>query len=192
MFNPLFRTSLAALAFLGAAAAAQAAPNPVLEALGVAPVTVLTYGLDNLGADYRDAFLGATAASYSVSAAPMTGSIADLVNVLYSEKNGTITLNMVKIDKLPEGVTADDACAEAMTALRRFAVLDPTSGKPYDGSETSALAYYFMPEGSPVGAAATLAQIDTLFRLRYNASTQRERFTCTANLLDANYSIETH
>ena len=179
---------LASFAFVALMASPQAAPPPAIEAIGKAPVTVLTYGLHNLHDALYEAFRGSNPAPYSKSVAPIEGAVAALTIVNYDEETGAITLNLVRIDKIPDDVTPEDACNQAMVALRLFAGLKET-GEMWDGMEASSLAYYFLPTGSPV-EGATLAEIDKVFRLQYSASSNRERFTCSAGLYDAELQIK--
>lgn len=190
MSKSLSLAVLTTFALAGLTVSPQAAPPPAIEAISKAPVTVLTYGLHNLHDALYESFRGPNPAPYSKSVGPIEGSVAALTAVLYDEEHGTITLNLVRIDKIPDDVTPQEACNQAMVAMRTFAGLMET-GEFYDGMEASGLAYYFLPQGSPV-EGATLAEIDKVFRLRYSASSSRERFTCSAGLHDAELQIKVY
>jgi len=190
MLKSLSLALVTTFALVGLMVSPQAAPQTAIEAIGKAPVTVLTYGLHNLYAALYDAFSGPNPAPYSKSVDPIEGSVAALTTVHYDEEHGTITLNLVRIDKLPDEVTPEEACSQAMVAMRTFAGLRET-GEFYDGMEASGLAYYFLPDGSPV-EGATLAEIDEVFRLHYSASTSRGRFQCWAGLHDAELQIKVY
>ena len=190
MSKSLSLATLTTFALVGLMVSPQAAPSRALEAISKAPLTVLTYGLNNLDAALSDAFTGPNAAPYSKSVSPIDGSVAGLTTVLYDEEHGTITLNLVRIDKIPDDVTPAEACDQALAALRTFAGLTET-GEMWDGMDASGLAYYFLLRGSPA-EGATLAEIDKVFRLRYSASSSQQQFTCSAGLYDAEVQMKVY
>ena len=98
----------------------------------------------------------------------------------------------MKIDKLPDGATPDDACTQAMTALRMFGGIDPTTGKLPDGMDSSGLAIAFAPSGSPVKnpPADYAATLDASFKLRFNGfKADGSSYRCTAPLFGTGYTV---
>jgi hypothetical protein len=117
--------------------------------------------------------------------------MADIVTVLYAEDADTITINLVKIEKLPDSATPDDACKQVMAALRMFAGLDPASGQLQAGVTSSNLASGFLVAGSPVKSPADdLATLDKAFQFRFNGQTNGGRFTCRAPMFGTTYTLD--
>jgi hypothetical protein len=193
--NHAIRFALAATAMLLAAlplaTAAQAGPNASIDLLQQTPLSVFSYGLGQLDQSLQDSFTSAKPEPFTMFTAPLSGKIADIATVIYDDKGGTITLNLVKIDKLPDGATPDDACKQAMAALRLFAGLDPTTGALQGGMNSSLLAAGFNYSGSPVKnpPADYAATLDKSFRLRFNGFGEKP-YRCEAPLLGAGYTLD--
>ena len=106
---------LAAALLAGAGSQSGAiAANATVEALQRTPVSLFTYGLDALEAAVNT-YIGrsGTPAPSAVFTAPLAGRIADLATVLYDAKADTITVNLVKIDRLDGDAAPDEACRQA-------------------------------------------------------------------------------
>ena len=174
--------------WLAAFAPVHAGDNPVVDALKITPVSIFTYGLANLHGHFRATFAGEKAAPYTWFAAPLSGRMADITSVIYSDKTDTVTLNVVKIEKLEGGATPRDACAQVMRALRTYAGLDPATGQ-LQGVDASLLSTFFLDGSLAADAGAKPGEIDRLFRLRFNGSTDTGRFTCTADLFGTDYTL---
>jgi hypothetical protein len=144
-----------------------------------------------LNLDLQFSFASRTTPPAAQFVAPLSGRIADIATLLYDPKADTITLNLVKIDKLPEGATPDDVCNQAMAALRRFADVDPTTGQLEAGMAASELTAYFNPEGSPIQNASSeeRAPLDQAFRLRYSFATEARHFECLAPLFGTTHTL---
>jgi len=169
---------------------ALAAGNAAIDALQQTPVSLFTYGLSGLEEDVRGTFVRDSPPPFATFTAPLTGKMADIATVIYAPDADTVTINLVKIDKLPDGATPDQACQQVMTALRMYAGLDPTSGQLQAGMTSSLLASGFLATGSPVKAPANdVVTLDKAFGLRFNGQTSAGRFTCTAPLFGTTYTL---
>ncbi len=156
------------------------------------PLSLFSFGLDQLNQGLQQTFTSARPAPFTMFVAPLSGHIADIATLLYDQPSDTITINLVKIDKLPEGATANDACTQAMTALRTFAGLDPATGQVPDGMDSSALATAFSYSGTTVNnpPADYAATLDSSFRLSFNGfGGDGARFHCVAPLLGTGYTM---
>ena len=170
---------------------ALAAGNATIDALQQTPVSLFTYGLSNLEDSIRDTIVRENPPPFATFAAPLSGKMADIVTVIFAPDADTITVNLVKIDKLPDGATPDQACQQAMAALRMYAGLDPASGQLQAGMTSSLLASGFLANGSPVKAPADdLTTLDKAFQLRFNGQTEQARFTCSAPLFGTAYTLD--
>ena len=168
-----------------------AAGNAAIAALQQTPVSLFTYGLSSLEADVRGTFVRDNPPPFATFATPLSGKMADIATVIYAPNADTVTINLVKIDKLPEGATPDQACQQVMAALRMYAGFDPASGQLQAGMTSSLLASGFLATGSPVKAPADdVATLDKAFGLRFNGQTSAGRFTCTAPLFGTTYSLD--
>jgi len=168
-----------------------AAGNPAVEALQHTPVSLFTYGLNGIGDAARGTFVRDDPPPFAKFAAPLSGKMADIVTVLYAEDTDTITINLVKIEKLADGATPDDACKQVMAALRMFAGLDPANGQLQAGMTSSLLASGFLVPGSPAKSPADdLATLDKAFQFRFNGQTSNGRFTCRAPMFGTTYTID--
>ena len=176
---------------LPTAGPALAAGNATIDALQQTPVSLFTYGLSNLEDSIRDTIVRENPPPFATFAAPLSGKMADIVTVIYAPDADTITVNLVKIDKLSDGATPDQACQQAMAALRMYAGLDPASGQLQAGMTSSLLASGFLANGSPVKAPADdLTTLDKAFQLRFNGQTEQARFTCSAPLFGTAYTLD--
>ena len=177
------------LAVLAAAAPARAGANPTIQLLQQTPLSLFTYGLEQLNQSVQGSFTTANPPPFAMFIAPLSGKIADIVTVLYNGDADTITLNVVKIAHLT-GATPDDACGQAMTALRTFAGLDPVTGQLQGGMESSLLATAFLPTGTTVKnpAADYLATLDKSFTLSFKGFGDKP-FRCDAPLFGTGYTI---
>lgn len=180
-----------ASAALLVAGPALAAGNATIDALQQTPVSLFTYGLSGLEQDVRGTFVRDNPPPFATFSAPLSGKMADITTVIYTPDADTVTINLVKIDKLPDGATPDQACQQVMAALRMYAGLDPSSGQLQAGMTSSLLASVFLATGSPVKAPADdLATLDKAFGLRFNGQTSAGRFTCTAPLFGTAYTLD--
>jgi hypothetical protein len=178
---------------LPCSSAAEAGPNASLDLRQQTPMSLFSYGMYQLSLDLQQSFASAKKPPFANFTAPLSGPIADDTTVIYDEKNGTITLNLVKIDDLPYGTRPDDDCAQAMAALRNFAGLDPTTGQLSAGMASSGLAFAFSPEGSPIKNAPSddLTTLDQAFRLRDNFGIDRTgHFECLAPLFGTTHTLK--
>jgi len=57
------------------------------------------------------------------------------------------------------------------------------------GVDASLLSTFFLDGSLAADAGAKPGEIDRLFRLRFNGSTDTGRFTCTADLFGADYTL---
>lgn len=80
---------------------ALAAGNATIDALQQTPVSLFTYGLSGLEDGIRDTFVRENPPPFATFVAPLSGKMADIVTVIYAQDADTITINLVKIDKLP-------------------------------------------------------------------------------------------
>ena len=175
-------------------APAQAASNPAIDALQQTPVSLFTYGLDALGAGVAAGIGGGkTPPSFATFKAPLSGKIADLATILYDADAGTITVNLVLIDKVDvsDAAGADAVCNQGMSLLRLLAELDPATGQLQAGMKNSGFADYFSAAGTPAkGPAADLAALDQAFQLRYVFGTDAGHFECRAPLFGTTHTLK--
>jgi hypothetical protein len=183
-------TAIMSVALL-TAGPALAAGNAAINALQQTPVSLFSYGLGSLEEGVRVTFVRDSPPPFATFAAPLSGKMADITTVIYAPDADTITINLVKIDKLPDGATSDQACQRGMAALRMYAGLDPASGQLQAGMTSSLLAGGFLATGSPVKAPADdLTTLDKAFRLRFNGQTEQGRFSCNASLFGNAYTLD--
>lgn len=178
------------LACLPLAAGAQDQGKAAIEALKQTPVSVLTYGLSMLRQDFRYAFSKESAESYTDFVAPLSGKVGEIATVIYDAKTDTILLNLVKVEKIDDDATPDEACRQAMAALRSFAGLDPATGKLQPGMESTTMSSVFYFDGTAMPeAVARPADLDKLFRLRFHGRAGNARFQCNADLFATDYVL---
>lgn len=180
----------ASLACLPLAAGAQDKGKAAIEALKQTPVSVLTYGLSVLRQDFRYAFSRESAESYADFVAPLSGKVGEIATVIYDAKTETILLNLVKVEKLDDDAKPDEACRQAMAALRSFAGVDPATGKLQPGMESTTMSSVFYFDGTAMPeAVARPADLDGLFRLRFHGRSGNARFRCNADLFATDYVL---
>jgi len=190
------RLLLAAVAASTAAniAPALAAPNAAIDALQQTPVSLFTYGIDALGAGVTSNIGGGkTPPAFAMFKAPLSGKIADLATILYDADAGTITVNIVLIDKVDvsDAAGADEVCNQGMGLLRLMADLDPATGQLQAGMKNSGFADYFSATGTPVkNPANDFATLDQAFQLRYVFNTDIGHFECRAPLFGAAHTLK--
>jgi len=170
--------------------------NPAIKALQETPVSLFTYGLNALE-DSINTYVGrgGTPSPSAIFHAPLDGRIADFATVLYDSRQDTVTINLIRIQKLPPGTSPDDACNQGIAALRLFAGIDPRSGQLQGGMSQSLLTDSFTAPGTPVTAKPIDgAALDKTFRFRIALQIGDKRLTCTAPLFgtDATYKDVTN
>lgn len=176
---------------LTAATGVIAGANPLVDTLKQTPISVFTYALQELGQNLRGGFANPQPDDFAKFTAPLSGNVADLTTVIYDDKNDKIILNLVRIKKFDEGTKPEEVCRQAMAGLRTFAGLDPATGALAAGMDTSYPSISFYPKGTPIPqSASNPADIDKLFRLRFNGFIGTKRFTCTADMLATDYQLE--
>lgn len=172
----------------------QAASNPAIDALQQTPVSLFTYGIDAMGAGVTGAIgEGKTPPSFAMFKAPLSGKIADLATILYDADAGTITVNIVLIDKVDvsDATSADEVCNQGMGLLRLLAQLDPATGQLQAGMKNSGFADYFSATGTPVKSPADdFVTLDKAFQLRYVFNTDVGHFECVAPLFGATHILK--
>ncbi|PWE57745.1 hypothetical protein DEM27_00640 [Metarhizobium album] len=169
-------------------AGAQDGAKAAMEVLKQTPVSVLTYGLSVLRQDFRYAFSKESGEVYADFVAPLSGKVGEIATVIYDAKTETILLNLVKVEKIDEGATPDEACRQAMAAMRSFAGVDPATGKLQPGMESTTMSNLFYFDGTAMPeAVARPAELDGLFRLRFHGRAGNARFRCDADLLATDY-----
>jgi hypothetical protein len=181
-----FCVAFAALLLAGPAAAS----NTGIDALTQTPVSLFSYGLSRLADGVHASFAGENPPPFASFASPLSGRIADISTIVYDGATNTVLVNLVRINKLPEGATPDDACSQAMAALRTYALVDPATGQLQPGTEFSGLASAFAVDGTSIAnAGAVLTALDKAFVLRFSGLADK-RFSCRAPLFDAGYTMD--
>jgi len=184
----------AAVVVSAATLPAFAASNAAIDALQQTPVSLFTYGIDALGAGVTGNIGGGkTPPSFAMFKAPLSGKIADLATVIYDAGAGTITVNIVLIDKVDvsDAAGADEVCNQGMALLRLTALLDPATGQLQAGMKNSGFADYFSATGTPAKSPANdFTTLDQAFQLRYVFGTDVGHFECRAPLFGTTHTLK--
>jgi hypothetical protein len=136
---------------------------------------------------------GKTPPVFAMFKAPLSGKIADMATVIPDIDDGSITVNLVLIDKVDvsDAAGADEVCSQGMALLRLTALLDPATGQLQGGMKNSGFADYFSATGTPVKSPADdLTTLDQAFRLRYVFGTSAGHFECRGPLFGNEHAIK--
>jgi hypothetical protein len=185
----LFAALAAALMLAPAAIQPAAAADDVVAALQKTPVSAFSYGLVQLSGTARAILIDDPQAP--AFSPPLAGRLGDLTTVVYRPATGRIYITLVKVEKLADGATPDEACRQAFAGIRAVAGLDPQTGAPPEGMDASLFAGAFELPGMDDAALPEgyRAALDQKIELRYSGLAG-QRFVCHAPLLGTSYVLE--